>query len=158
VVDGKKDAGERLRAIQINRAAMVAMTRLKHQGKLILVFPAGTRYRPWDPASKRGVREIDSYIKNFDYMCLVAGNGHLLKIQKGDMLEDYVEKDVVWFTSSPVLSCAEFRARAKAEAEAASVSDVKQAIVDALMARLDIMHNEAEQHRLALITKENIKT
>jgi glycerol-3-phosphate O-acyltransferase len=62
----------------------------KKEGKLILVFPAGTRFRPWEPETKRGVREIDSYIKSFDYMCLVSNNGAVLRIQQGKMTEDQV--------------------------------------------------------------------
>ena len=38
---------------------------LKKQGKIILVFPSGTRYRPGCPDTKRGLREIDSYLRLF---------------------------------------------------------------------------------------------
>ncbi|MDR0527087.1 MAG: 1-acyl-sn-glycerol-3-phosphate acyltransferase [Spirochaetaceae bacterium] len=148
--NGEKDPEERLRVIKINRASMHALDELKRQGKLILVFPAGTRYRPWDPGSKRGVREIDSYIKSFDYMCLISVNGELLKIREGDMIDDYVNNDVVRLTASPVLSCAEFRANAKLNASGA---DRKQAVVDAIMAKLDEMHNAAEAERQKLLDK-----
>ncbi|MDR3325222.1 MAG: 1-acyl-sn-glycerol-3-phosphate acyltransferase [Spirochaetaceae bacterium] len=152
LVNGKKDEEERLRVIQINRAAMHTLNRVKRERKMVLVFPAGTRFRPWDPASKRGVREIDSYVKGFDYMCLVAINGSVLKIRKGDMLDDYVDKDVVHFTASPVVSCAAFRAKAKEAAEKCGARDVKQAVVDALMAELDSMHNAVEPERQKLLS------
>ncbi|MDR3302024.1 MAG: 1-acyl-sn-glycerol-3-phosphate acyltransferase [Spirochaetaceae bacterium] len=151
LVNGKKDEEERLRIIQINRAAMLKLNQIKRERKMVLVFPAGTRFRPWDTSSKRGVREIDSYIKGFDYMCLVAINGSVLKIRQGDMLDDYVDKDIVRFSASPVLSCAEFRAKAKLEAEKTGIEDTKQAIVDTVMAELDTMHAAAELERQKLL-------
>ena len=123
---------------------------IKVSGKLILVFPSGTRYRPWDPASKRGVREIDSYIKAFDYMCPVAINGEVLHVHQGDMMEDPVSKDLVLLTAGPVRSCAAFRDQCRAEAEAAGIADKKQAVADALMGLLEEMHLQAEEERQKL--------
>jgi glycerol-3-phosphate O-acyltransferase len=153
LIDGKKDEEERLRVIQINRAALLTMSRVKRERKMILVFPAGTRYRPWDPASKRGVREMDSYIRTFDYMCPVSINGMLLAVRKGEMINDFVQHDIVRYTVSPVIPCAAFRHEARIEAEKAGVEDVKQAVVDALMAKLDVLHNSAEAERQALLGK-----
>ncbi len=146
-LDPVKDKPEIVRSNAINRAAMKALNQVKVAGKLILVFPAGTRFRPWDPSSRRGVREIDSYIKSFDYMCLVAINGDILRIQQGKMAEDLIARDVVRVTASPVLRCAEFRDAARAAAEQAGIEDKKQATVDGIMERLDKMHAEAEKSR-----------
>jgi glycerol-3-phosphate O-acyltransferase len=151
--DGEKDPEERLRVIQINRASMRALSEIKTRGKLVLVFPAGTRYRPWEPDTKRGVREIDSYIKGFDYMCLVAVNGKLLEVREGDMIDDYVHKDLIRLTASPVISCAAFREEAKRAAENAHIEDKKQAVADAIMERLERMHESAEAERAALLAK-----
>jgi glycerol-3-phosphate O-acyltransferase len=126
---------------------MKALMDIKVKGKLILVFPSGTRYRPWDPGTKKGVREIDSYIKSFDYMCMVAINGELLHVRQGDMMDDFVSEDVIRFTAGPVQSCAEFRNAAKAKAEAAGIEDKKQAVVDAIMDRLEEMHTAGEEDR-----------
>jgi glycerol-3-phosphate O-acyltransferase len=97
------------------------------------------------------VREIDSYIKSFDYMCPVAINGEVLHVREGDMMDDFVSNEVVRMTAGPVLSCAEFRAKARSEAEAAGVEDKKQATVDAVMALLEEMHlaGEAEREKAA---------
>ena len=81
-IDSEKNSDELLRINAINHAAMKALIDIKKKGKLVLVFPSGTRYRPWDPGTKRGVREIDSYIKSFDYMCLVAINGEVLHVRR----------------------------------------------------------------------------
>jgi glycerol-3-phosphate O-acyltransferase len=148
-LDAEKDRAEIVRSNGINRAAMKTLADLKVKGKLILVFPSGTRYRPWDPSTKKGVREIDSYIRSFDYMCCVALNGEILHVRQGDMMDDAVSRDLVRVTAGPVLSCAEFREKARAAAEAAGIEDKKQAAVDALMAELEKLHIPAEEKRRA---------
>jgi len=140
----ENNRAEIVRSNAINRAAMKKLQEVKNRGRLILLFPSGTRYRAWDPSSKQGVREVDSYIKTFDYMCLVAINGEILKVNQGDMLDDIVVNDVVRVSVSPVLSCAEFRERVIAEKE---VDDRKQAVADAIMAELEKMHIEGGQRR-----------
>jgi len=147
---------ELTRSFAINRAAMKTLDQVKTQGRLILVFPAGTRYRPWDPSTKKGVREIDSYIRSFDYMCCVALNGELLHIQQADMLNDLVTKDIMRVTAGPVQSCAEFHRRVRAAAEAAGIEDKKQAVVDAIMAELERLHIEAEEKRQSLLKQARL--
>lgn len=138
------------RSNAINRAAMKALNELKYNGKLVLVFPSGTRYRSWDPESKKGVREIDSYIRSFDYMCFVALNGKVLHVQKTDMMNDAVTKDVVLVTASPVISCEEFRNKAKASVS--ENEDKKQAVADAIMNELEKMHIAAEIERKKIMS------
>jgi len=144
-------SAELARSMAINRAAMKTLDEVKTQGKLILVFPSGTRYRPWDPSTKKGVREIDSYIRSFDYMCCVALNGEVLHVQRTDMINDTVSKDIVRITAGPVRSCAQFRDRARAAADAAGIEDKKQAAVDAIMAELEELHTVAEEKRKKLL-------
>ena len=135
-LDGEKRKIEMARSNAINRAALKALSDHKISGRLVLVFPSGTRYRPWDPSTRRGLREVDSYIKSFDYMCLVAINGICLKVGEGDdMLDDLVEKDLVIISAGPPIACKEFRGRIRAEVEAKTDgSDKKQAVADAIMA------------------------
>jgi glycerol-3-phosphate O-acyltransferase len=156
-LDAEKNRVEIIRSNAINRAAMKSLMEVKTSGKLILVFPSGTRYRPWDPDSKKGVREIDSYIRSFDYMCPVAINGEVLHVRKGDMMEDFVSEDLVRLTVGQVLSCKEFRNRARAEADERGIEDKKQAAVDAVMRLLEDMHNKAEPERQELF-KRILKT
>jgi glycerol-3-phosphate O-acyltransferase len=148
-LDPEKDKAEIARGNAINHAAMKALIRNKYKGKLVLVFPSGTRYRPWDPETKKGLREIDSYIRSFDYMCFVALNGEILHVQKTDMMNDIVTKDVVRVTAGPVLSCNEFRE--KARAAAGEDEDKKQAVADAIMNELEKMHIAAEEKRKNLV-------
>ncbi|MDR1970511.1 MAG: 1-acyl-sn-glycerol-3-phosphate acyltransferase [Treponema sp.] len=150
-LDAERDRAEILRSNAINRAAMKTLQEIKTQGKIILVFPSGTRYRPWDPSTKKGVREIDSYLRSFDYMCCVALNGEVLHVHQGDMLEESVSQDLVRITAGRVQACGEFRERARAAAEAAGIEDKKQAAVDAIMAELEEMHLAAEEKRRPLL-------
>jgi glycerol-3-phosphate O-acyltransferase len=150
-LDAEKNRIEMVRSNAINRAAMKVLLEVKTKGKIILVFPSGTRYRPWDPASKRGVREIDSYIKSFDYMCFVALNGEVLHVRPGDMMDDFVSQDVVRYSVGPVLSCTDFRNAARAHAEEAGIEDKKQIVVDRIMEELEVMHIKAEEERQKLL-------
>jgi glycerol-3-phosphate O-acyltransferase len=151
-LDAERKKTELARSFAINRAAMKALDDQKTKGKLILVFPSGTRYRSWDPSTKKGVREIDSYLRSFDYMCCVALNGEVLHVQPTDMLNDVVTKDIVRVTAGPVQSCETFRNKAREAAEAANIVDKKQAAVDAIMAELDILHSQAEEKRIKLVS------
>jgi glycerol-3-phosphate O-acyltransferase len=137
-LDREKDRDKVIRLNGINRAAMKALDKAKKEGKLILVFPAGTRFRPWEPETKRGVREIDSYIKSFDYMCLVSVNGMVLHIQEGKMEEDLIGDDKMIMTVSKPIVCTEFRDAVRAKL--GEDVDKKQAVVDAIMEELDKMH------------------
>jgi len=133
------------RSNAINRAAMKALNEQKVKGKLILVFPSGTRYRPWAPETKKGVREIDSYIRSFDYMCFVALNGTILQVQQTDMINDMVKKDIITVTVGKVSSCADFREKVKTGIT--GEEDKKQAVADAIMNELEKMHIAAEEKR-----------
>jgi len=140
---GKHDprdlVAEMVKSATINRAAMKTLAEKKKSGKIILVFPAGTRFRPWEPNTKRGVREIDSYLKSFDCMVLMSVNGSILRINPdGEMQEDLVEKDRVVYDVSPVELCDDFREAIKHAVHFGD--DRKQAIVDAIMRRLEAMH------------------
>jgi glycerol-3-phosphate O-acyltransferase len=150
--ENEKDKAEIARSNSINRAAMKSLIRHKYKGSLVLIFPSGTRYRPWAPETKKGVREIDSYIRSFDYMCFVALNGEVLIVQEKDMLNDFVNKDIVRVTAGPVVSCAEFRENALAAAS--NEEDKKQAVADAVMKELEKMHLAAEEERLKLLEKK----
>ena len=144
ISDPIKRAAETMKANAINLASMKTLSRLRTSGKIILVFPAGTRYRPWDPSSKRGVREIDSYIRSFDYFCFVSINGNILRLNpEGEMLDDLICRDRVIIDVSEPKRCDEFRSAVKARTPEGE--DKKQAVVDAAMAELDRMHEAVEK-------------
>jgi len=150
--DLENDKEELARSAAINNAATRAIIRIKKKGHFVVVFPAGTRYRPGDQSTKRGVREIDSYLRTFDYMCPVAINGQLLHVNPVDMTRDSVSRDLVRLTAGKVMSCSAFRDEARTIAEKAGVVDKKQAVADAVMELLEEMHNTAETKRQKLIS------
>jgi len=140
---------EEQRARKINFAAMRAMDGCKKRGQVILVFPSGTRYRPGKPETKRGLREIDSYLRLFDCMILVSINGNALRINPespDDMLSDICEPDTVTLTASPVINCKQFRNEVLAKVPADD-PDPKQKTIDHVMEVLDEIHNEVEMKR-----------
>ena len=137
---------ETKKARAINLAAMHAMDKCKRNGEAILVFPSGTRYRPGKPETKRGLREIDSYLRLFDYMLLVGINGNCLRINPDnpdDMLEDILEPGKVTLTAHPVLDCKKFREDVLSSLPA-DEPDPKQKTVDQVMQILDEIHNQVE--------------
>ncbi|MCQ2577135.1 MAG: 1-acyl-sn-glycerol-3-phosphate acyltransferase [Treponema sp.] len=137
---------EEKRARKINFAAMRAMDACKKRGQVILVFPSGTRYRPGKPETKKGLREIDSYLRLFDKMILVSINGNCLRFNPEcpeNMIMDVVAQDKVTLTASPVIDCKDFRNKIL-ESLPADEPDPKQKTVDAIMANLEKMHIENE--------------
>ena len=139
---------EMKRSISINRAAMRALEGAKHNSKMILVFPAGTRYRPWDPSSKRGVREIASYIKSFSKFCLVSINGNILRLNpSGAMEDDILQRDRIIYNVSPVHDNKEFLNSVRYDLR--FLEDKKQAIVDTVMDLLEDMHYKVENRRFS---------
>lgn len=142
---------EELKAKKINFAAMRQMDACKRRGQVILVFPSGTRYRPGHEETKRGLREIDSYLRLFDIMILVSNNGNCLRINMenpDDMLADIVEHDKVVLTASPIYECKKFRNEVLDKLPA-DEPDPKQKTVDCVMEVLEKQHDEVEKTRLA---------
>ena len=102
--------------------------------------------RAMDACKKRGLREIDSYRRLFDYMLLVGINGNCLRINPDnpdDMLEDILEPGKVTLTAHPVLDCKKFREDVLSSLPA-DEPDPKQKTVDQVMQILDEIHNQVE--------------
>lgn len=146
-ISEEEKIAEEQKARKINFAAMRAMDGCKKRGQIILVFPSGTRYRPGKPETKRGLREMDSYLRLFDCMILVSVNGNCLRInmeKPDDMLEDIIEPGKCLLTASPVINCKDFRNKAL-ENVPADVEDPKQWTIDQVMAYLEKQHDEVEK-------------
>lgn len=143
-ISEEEKIAEEQKARKINFAAMRAMDGCKKRGQVILVFPSGTRYRLGKPETKRGLREIDSYLRLFDKMILVSINGNCLRINPDnpdDMLADILEPGKCVFTASPVIDCKEFRNNILDNLPE-GVEDPKQKTVDAVMEYLEKQHTE----------------
>ena len=150
VSDAEREEEEK-KARKINFASMRAMDACKKRGEVILVFPSGTRYRPGVEETRKGLREIDSYLRLFDKMLLVSINGNCLSFNPAnmdDMLADLVQQDKVLLTAHPVLDCKEFRNKVL-ESLPADDPDPKQKTIDAVMDILKAQHDEVEKTRLS---------
>ena len=149
ITDPEQFKLEDQRSRKINLASMRALDRVRKEGNAVLVFPSGTRYRPGKPETRKGVREIDSYIRLSDVMMLVSINGCCLRFSEdpADMMGDVTCEDRVIMTASPVYECTSFREEAHQWA-GENVEDKKQMVVDYVMHRLEQMHDENEKGRL----------
>ncbi|MCK5735952.1 MAG: 1-acyl-sn-glycerol-3-phosphate acyltransferase, partial [Spirochaetaceae bacterium] len=147
ITDPEELAAIRKISIPINHAAMREMVNKKQNGRIILVFPAGTRYRPWDPDSRKGVREIHSYIKTFDNVLFLAINGNALPPhESGDMTQDTAVPDLIILSCSEIVRGRDFRKTA--EESAPEGVDPKQYVVDRVMAELETINTRVEPKRL----------
>lgn len=150
--DGPEKEEELKVARKINLASMKALSQAKSTGKIVLLFPAGTRYRPGRPETKKAVKEVDSYLKTFDHIVFMSINGNTLHVTStGDMIDDEAQNDVVLYGVSPVTNCKEFRTQAQAECPEGQ--DPKQYTVDQVMARLDALHEQYEPVRQKLLAE-----
>src|SRR5208337_454727 len=141
------------RRARINIAAMKRLIALRKAGKIILLFPSGTRYRPWDATTARGLKEVDTYLKFYSRMVLIAVNGNtLIPNPQGAMDEDFPTKDVMIYTVSQVRKCSEFRRRALKGRE--RDEDPKQHVADGVMAALAALHARTENARLRLFAEK----
>ena len=138
---------EEKRAKKINFAAMRAMDGCKRRGQVIAVFPSGTRYRPGKPETKKGLREMDSYLRLFDIMILVSINGNCLRINPespDDMLSDIVVPDTITMTASPIIECKKFRNDVLATLPE-DCPDPKVETVAAVMKVMEELHQQTEK-------------
>lgn len=133
-------AAEEMRAKRINLAAMRAMDECKRRGEVILVFPAGTRYRPGKSETKKGISGVESYLRVFDIMLLVSINGNALRINPenpDDMMYDILMRDTVILKASDVIECAPFR---KGILQGRKDESSRQIVVDKIMTALSSLH------------------
>lgn len=143
-ISEEEKVAEEQKARKINFAAMRAMDGCKKRGQIILVFPSGTRYRPGQPETKRGLREIDSYLRLFDNMILVSINGNCLTINPktpNDMLSDILEPGKITLTASTVIECKKLR-KEVIDNLPVDTLDPKQKTVDKVMEILEEQHNK----------------
>jgi len=150
--DGEEKDEEMKLARKINLASMKALSQAKSTGKIVLLFPAGTRYRPGKPETKKGVKEVDSYLKGFDKMAFMSINGNTLHVTSdGSMIEDQAHRDVILYGVSPLVDCNEFRKQAQDDCPEGE--DSKQFTVDRVMAQLDEQHERYELLHQELLQK-----
>ena len=147
-------AEEQGRSRKINRAGLHEMVRQKRSGKLILIFPTGTRFRKDQPETQRGLMEVDSYIRGFDYFLPIAIAGNILRINASGsgMDEDYVHEDHIVFQIGKIVEAKKWHHDARSLAS--EDQNPKQYVADRIMDILKDLHQQAEKHRQFLITRD----
>ncbi|MDA3950598.1 MAG: 1-acyl-sn-glycerol-3-phosphate acyltransferase [Spirochaeta sp.] len=144
---------ERARSREINRSALREMVRLKHSGRMILLFPQGTRYRPGKEETKRVLLEVDSYIKGFDHMVFIGIAGNTLEVSPGTNMEhDDPATDVVVYNVSEVTDSAVFRNAARTAVPEGG-EQAKRAVGAAVEQRFAELHAEAKEIRRVQLEK-----
>ena len=135
----------------MNLAAIGEMTRRKYQGRIILVFPTGTRYRSWNPDSKRAVREVESYLKVFQNVLFVGLNGFCIQPSPDENMEnDLMAKNVVLMSAGDIVPGRKFRDQIiqqhqlETKPQTADKKLIKEAVCNAVMSELAKLHEEAE--------------
>ena len=90
----------------INQRAIKSMLKAKDGGKIILMFPSGTRYRPEKPESRQALEQAVSFLKRFDYVCFIGIAGNTLVVNpNNNMEEDLLHKDsMVYWIDKPIAS------------------------------------------------------
>ena len=95
----------------INVAAERALSRLRHEGWVCALFPAGTRVRPDDESTKQAIAETDSYLRMFDYLLLCNIDGCTLPVSRSqDFTHEVPKLDRVIFSFGSVQPTDQWRA------------------------------------------------
>jgi len=141
-------------AKKINLRATRKIKELRNQGNIFLMYPAGTRYRPWLPDTKKGIKETASYLNSFDYFCCASINGNNMPpMEHEDMIKETIQKDVVVFSFGEVKSAKEYIQSINQKNSESGGENSKQFIVDSIMNEIDILHDKAEEYRSKYIKK-----
>lgn len=80
----------------------------KKQEYIFLVYPTGTRSKPWDKKSYQGIREAFNYLKNFDQIIFMSKNGNCMLPRQAAMSNEPPRKDIITLTFSKPLNSKEF--------------------------------------------------
>jgi 1-acyl-sn-glycerol-3-phosphate acyltransferase len=143
-------------AKKINIRATRTMGQLRTQGNIFVMYPAGTRYRPWNPETKKGIKGTTSYLQSFDYFCCCSINGNnMLPEKHEDMTNETYKTDVITFNVGKVQHTKDYiveKTHGHPHMKRADKDEYKQIVVDAIMDDIDLLHDEAEVYRKKLFT------
>ena len=90
-------------AKKINLRSTRKIKELRGRGNIFVMYPAGTRFRPWKPETKKAVKETASYLSSFDYFCCLSINGNnMAPMQHENMIREIYKKDVIVFNFGQV--------------------------------------------------------
>ncbi len=144
--DSYKEEIELAKRINIKATRKIAEHR--HDNHIFVMFPAGTRYRPWLPDTKKGIKETASYINSFDYFCCASINGNNMPPKEHEnMVKEQIITDTLVFNYGEVYDAKKYIEDFNNNHKFENKDDQKQAIVDSIMKKIDELHDEAEKYR-----------
>lgn len=154
-----KESKEHVEKVNLAKKINIRSTRLikelRSQGNIFLLYPTGTRYRPWDPGTGKGIKEAASYLNSFDYFCFAAINGNNMPpAEHEDMTKEPIKKDVIVFSFGEVRNTKDFINYIIEEQYSQSRDDkekMKEFIVGKIMEGINELHKEAEKYRKPLV-------
>ena len=136
-----KDGSEIELAKRINIAAARKLAELRKKGFIFLMYPAGTRYRPWKPETKRGIKETLSYINSFDYFCCCSINGNNMPPKEHeDMTREQYVDDIIVYHFGEVKESKQFISdltNSQTQFDKDDKENIKQYIVDKIMEEVE---------------------
>jgi len=138
-------------ANKINIRSTRKIGELRNQGFIFFLYAAGTRYRPWQPETKKGITAVYSYLNSFDYFCCVSINGNTMPPgQHEDMTKEEVYDDVMVFNFGEVMDARQYLKMMAEKHQDENSNDgesIKQVVADDVMAQIDQLHYKAEETR-----------
>lgn len=145
-------------ARKINMRATRKLMELRNKGHIFVLYPAGTRYREWEPSSGEGMKETMSYLNTFDYICCCSINGNNMPPKEHeDMTRESFLQDVIVFHFGPVMESKMFMSEVAKKHPQVSVEDKdaqRQLQVDEVMAQIRKLHIQTEEeYRKPLLSK-----
>ena len=114
------------------------------------MYPAGTRYRPWLPETKKGIKEAASYINSFDYfVCSSISGNNMIPEEHEDMTGEKFRKDIIVFNFGEIHDAKKYIEEMENKEPIYVKEDkekMKQIVVDGIMEKIDILHNNADEY------------
>ncbi len=146
-----KEDEEKLKlAKKINIRTTRVIGELRNRGYIFLMFPSGTRYRPWKPETKRAIKETTSYLNSFEYFCCASINGNnMTPKEHEDMTREQFKKEIIVFNFSEVYESKKFIHNLTNSATYESINDkdqAKQFIADNIMLEIEKLHGKSEEY------------
>lgn len=139
---------------KINLRATRKILGLKNKGKIFVMFPSGTRYRPWDPDSGKGMKETMSYLNSFDYFCCASINGNNMPPREHeDMTREPFLRDIIQFNFGKVQKTTDLIEKIQSVNNDVDKDQLRQIMVDDIMEQIRLLHEQTEKERKVLLNK-----
>lgn len=154
--DGTADSAEQQTLDQLNQRALRTMGEFKKEGRAILMFPSGTRFRPGNNETRNALPQAASFMRQFDYFCFIGIAGNLLMVNPNNqMAQDIAREDALVYWIDEVRESKAFLAEVHEKTdkahESADLPAFKQAVAQEITARLLALHEKAEAVRAPLV-------